>query len=550
MKLSKKLPVMILLLIIISVSLNGFAQDKRPFTINDYGRWRSITSTSISDNGNWVTYAYRTPNADDTLYVENLSTGKKFEIPGGSRPVTSDDEKWAAYIISIPVKQAEKLRKDKKPVPQKVELLNLVTEEKRTVENASNFSFSKGSKYFAVKKAKADPKANFNGTNMLLWNLEQGFNELLGSVNEYGFNKPGTFLAYTVDAADSAGNGLYMINLKDGSRKPLDTGSAVYERMTWNEEGSALAVLKGKLKKGYKQRDNFLLTYTGFDKSNISASKFEPAAANNFPENMVVSEKGDLSWNEGADRLFFGIKEQEKEPKKEKDAKPVADVDVWHWNDERIQSVQMVSANRDRNFTYRAVFLPESGKFVRLTDESMRTVSVSRNGKWGVGQNNKPYISDWKENQADYYRVDISTGERTLMFKGQKRTLGISPDSRHFLYWKDGHIWDYQIESGKMINLTENTPVSFVNEEFDRGGVKPPHGITGWSKDGKSVLLDAKYDIWLQPLDGKEGKNLTGGEGAKNEIQFRYVQTDPNTLNSIRTVDKKSRILQYKKRQN
>ena len=67
----------------------AYAQDasgKKAMKIEDYGRWRSIGSTAISDNGNWVTFAYRTPHSNDTLYVKNLSTGKEYEIPRGSRP--------------------------------------------------------------------------------------------------------------------------------------------------------------------------------------------------------------------------------------------------------------------------------------------------------------------------------------------------------------------------------------------------------------------------------------------------------------------------------
>ena len=47
------------------------------------------------------------------------------------------------------------------------------------------------------------------------------------------------------------------------------------------------------------------------------------------------------------------------------------------------------------------------------------------------------------------------------------------------------------------------------------------------ARDGKSVVLNHRYDLWLQPLDGSMAKNLTGGVGAENEIRFRYVQLDP-----------------------
>jgi dienelactone hydrolase len=263
--------------------------------------------------------------------------------------------------------------------------------------------------------------------------------------------------------------------------------------------------------------------------------------------------RGNLFWSKDNTLLFCGIKEQEKEPEKpqkkespqekekaevdkkpsektekqEKEEEPPADVDIWHWQDERIQSVQKIQADRDRNFTYRSVYNLKTRQFIRLCDERMRTATITQDGKWAIGRDEKDYISDWKESRADYYRVNTGTGERTLMFKGQKRTLGLSPDSKHFLYWKDGHIWDYVIATGKNVNLTAQSPVSLIDQEYDHPDTKPPYGVAGWAKDGKAVILNHKYDLYLQPLDGSPAKNLTGSAGTKDEIRLRYVQTDP-----------------------
>jgi len=149
-----------------------------------------------------------------------------------------------------------------------------------------------------------------------------------------------------------------------------------------------------------------------------------------------------LIWNTDGSRVFFGIKEQEDEPEKKKtDADSVANVDIWHWKDERIQSVQMKQAERDRNFTYRSVYDMFTNKYFRLADENMREVMITKDGKWGVGVDYKPYLSDWKPRLGDYYRLNLSTGEKKIMIKALERRFGLSPDSKHFLYWKDGHVW-------------------------------------------------------------------------------------------------------------
>ena len=478
---------------------------------------------------------------DDTLYVKSLVKDKIYEIPRGSGTVFSDDSKWAVYFINLPDKEQKKLRKDKKPVTRKVELLNLATGEKIAWDKVSTFKFSKGSGFLAVKKVKPDPKSKLNGTDLLLRNLMQGFHELIGNVNEYSFNKEGTLFAYTIDAAEKAGNGLYLIDLKSNTRKPPDNGEMDYSQLTWNEPGTALAVLKGKEKKGFEHKENVLVAISNINTQNQIKTEYDPSASHDFPKDFVISEKGTLSWSKDLNRVFFGIKKQENKPEKkdkdsdddpdnapdddpEDDPDEVADVDIWHWNDDRIQSVQEAQAKRDRDFTYRSVFNIKNKRFFQLTDEKMRYITLTRDGNWGIGRDERAYMSDWKDVLADYYRVNTETGERLLFLKAQYRTMSMSPDSNNLLYWKDGHVWNYRLKTGDKVNLTKNSPVSFVNLESDFAGEKPAYGVSGWTKDGKSVILRHKYDLWLQPLDGKGPTNLTGGIGSENEIRFRYVR--------------------------
>ena len=501
---------------------------KKVLSIEDFGRWRTIVGTTISEDGNWAAYGYRLREGDDVLYVKSLVSDKEYEIKLGSRPQISDNMKWTAYAIATPYKEAEKLRKDKKPVPDRGELLNLATGDKATWDNMASFAFSKGSRILVVKRTKLDKEAKHNGTDMIIRWLDRGMDELVGSVGEYSLNKPGTMLAYAIDAADMNGNGVAVLDLASGVRKILDSDKALYEKLAWDEEGAALAVLKGAKKEGFVQRENSLLAFKNLAAAEPARFEFKSGDSPDFPKEMVVSEKGALSWSEDLNRVFFGIKEQEKEPEKKKDdAPPVANVDIWHWKDDRIQSVQIIRAEDDRNFTYRAVYLLNEKKFVRLTDESMRTIQLTRNGAWGIGRDERAYISDWKESQADTYRVNTATGERTLMFKGQKQMLGLSPDSKHFLTWKDGHVWDYVIESGQAKNLTRGAAVRFVNKEFDNPGTPPSYGVAGYTKDGRGVVLNHQYDIYFQPYDGSPAVNLTGGLGTREEIRFRYQDLNP-----------------------
>ena len=53
-------------------------------TLADYGPWKRITQTAISDDGKWVTYTYSPNDGDETLFVKQLDGDTLYTIPIGS----------------------------------------------------------------------------------------------------------------------------------------------------------------------------------------------------------------------------------------------------------------------------------------------------------------------------------------------------------------------------------------------------------------------------------------------------------------------------------
>jgi len=365
---------------------------------------------------------------------------------------------------------------------------------------------------------------------MIVHHLRDGMDELVGSVSAAEFNRPGTLLAYTVSSTDRDGNGLYIESIgSTWQRRALDNDRADYSRLTWDSAGTAVAALRGMARRGYTEKENALVAYSGLDGAEPASFVLDRKSLSGLADSMVISEKGTLSWSPDRAKVFVGLKEQDVQARRDTtpSAEPVGNVDVWHWKDPYIQSVQMVRAQQDRSRTFVAAVILAQKKLVPLADTRMDRVQVSKNGNWAIGQDDKDYVDDWKPQLSDIYRIDANTGARTPVLKGQERTLGMSPDGRYFLYWKDRNVWSYDIAADKHVNITKSAPVSFVNLEEDHVGEKPAYGITGFTKDGKSVILDHRYDLWLVSLDGSGApKDLTNGIGTKTETRFRYVPVD------------------------
>ncbi len=508
--------------------------------VDDYGRWKRITSAALSADGAWMTYTYAPNEGDDTLFVRALDSDRLYTIPVGGDPTFSDDARWVGYFVSEPEKNTRDGRGGGTGAPppgpggreagraeaKRFELMNLATGEKWDAPNAKDFAFANGSATVAVhlnKTARAD--TTHDGSDLLVRDLADGTTRNIGNVGQYAFDDAGDRLAYTIDAVDHLGNGVYLLRLADGGTRALDAAPEDFDALAWSEKGSNLAALRGSKAKGMKQKGNVLLAWTGLDAGAGKRTLLDPATASDFPKGYVLSEYTTPHWAPDGSRVIVGIKQQEAEIPDS--AKSGADVDIWHWKDAEVQSVQIVRLQRELHATLASAVLVPSGRFVQLADSAMATVQVVPDGSWGVGRNDTTYRGEvaWGGSHADYYRVNTSTGERSPIATKLWRTMGTSPDSRWFLYLQDQHVYAYDARAGKSLQIDGG--MNFVDTDDDHPYELPVWGVGGWSSDGRSVLLYSKYDVWRLPLeDGARPVDLTKGVGKARRIQLRVERLD------------------------
>ncbi|MBP6715635.1 MAG: hypothetical protein KA205_02135, partial [Acidobacteria bacterium] len=422
------------------------------------------------------------------LHIQNLESGQEVTIADATGNAFSSDSKWIAYSVEpaagrggragraggaatgagqspaadAPATPAVTPGQDAPggragapaapAQPRRTELRNLATGEIKQWQDIQSFSFSSNATHLLLRRrapqavgagrtggdaapagggaaagggATAATPAGPRGVDVTVHNLTTGKDQLLGSVGDSAFNKSGDLLAYTVDAATKDSNGLFLMELKANRIFPLDNDAKNYNRLTWNDDGTALAVLKGADIEKMREKNNVMLVYRDVkaamaDGATVAPIVLDPTKVTGTPKDWVVSERATIDWSDDGKRLFFGMKPQVPAPVTgaRRNADEVADVDIWNTSDERIQSQQMIRADQDRNFTFREAFDADAKKFVLLADDTMRELDVAADGTWAIGRDTRGYISDYKPPMADIYRVNTSTGERTLITKG------------------------------------------------------------------------------------------------------------------------------------
>lgn len=538
------------LLFCLLLTLTAFAQQKPPITPADYGKWETLGAGELSPDGQWLAYGISRVNGTNELRIRSLTGDAALTAPFGSNPIFSDDNRWLAYSIGYSEQERDRLTKAKKPVQNKLGLLNLTTRETAVIESVASFAFSKGGKFLAMRRyppQRAESAAPSDGgetsgdrespgVDLVVRDLAKGTDTNFGNVSGFSWQDGGALLALTINAEGRAGNGVQVFDPATGMLRVLDSGAAIYTGLVWRKESSDLAVLRSKKQDGYEEETFALLVWKDLAGAKAEKKVFDHTADASFPKDTRVVRYRTPSWSDSGSALFIGIKEWTKKPARTEgrngasaeDEEP-AGVEVWHARDVNVIPEQKLRAESDRQKNLLAVWHWETGRFVKLAQNLNETVTPIKGGKQALARDNTPYQTDgmFGRQYNDLYLIDISTGERQRVLQRLNSQASSSPGGRYLLYFKANHYWTYDLKTGAHTNITKAaaTSSSFENREDDHPvEQKQPYGIAGWTKDDGSVIVYDQYDLWEVKPDGSKATRLTSG--ASEEIRHRYVRLD------------------------
>jgi len=254
---------------------------------------------------------------------------------------------------------------------------------------------------------------------------------------------------------------------------------------------------------------------------------------------------GGVTFSRDGRHLFVNVIER-RNPTPPPDA---VQVDVWHYNDPRLQSEQL-GAVGPRSFEA-VVDLPTS-------DTESARVRQLRFGnewlEWGhtavndqvIVYNNAPVHGHWWDfaRTSTYTWMSPIDGTRRTLRANLKHGVGdsqFSPDGQWLLYYdQEKHHWfSYAPTTGEEHNISQRIPVPIY-------GIPPrptpperlwAAGFLGWGLASRSTvpagaspsaaapvrtaLLSDSYDVWQVDVSGRAPPvNLTAGYGRRHRLQF------------------------------
>ncbi|MCW9707515.1 alpha/beta hydrolase family protein [Fodinibius salsisoli] len=507
----------------------------------DYGQWERITSTELSSNGQWFAYNIELMDGDGWLTIKKVGadTTEDHKVMHGMRPDFSNDNQWVAFLIGVSEDQQKKLEKQKKPVRYDLGLMNLATSEVDTFKKVQRYQFSENGKHLVINKY--PPKeSKTEGADIILRNLAQGTNQLIGNVSEYQFNDSANKLAVLLDATNDFGNGVHLYDLSTGRITILDSDTTNYKDLTWNDAGTALAFLKEREDEGFKEATNLVYAYPDI-KNSLDKKVFDQRDNTTFPDSFRVVDYRSPEWSEDGETLFFGIKEWEATPEDDKEKKQEADsteqkdkdldedldpsnVEVWHWKDDDIQPRQEVMADSERKSNYLSAWHVEDNSFVQLGSKKFERIQLTGDQQHAIGYNPTPFEPTFEEEWREVHLIDVHAGEAEKILDKQEN-IRTSPDGQYLLYFENQNWWSYNISEGQKTNLTEEIDTQFEDFTNVNGRqYRRPFGTGQWAEDDSWVLLYDQYNVYKVWADGSDYKKLT--EGTADRIRYRQAYID------------------------
>ncbi len=369
-----------------------------------------------------------------------------------------------------------------------------------------------------------------------------------------------------MSSPDQVGNGVQLRNMKTGNSKSLETGRYLYSHLAWVDSSAALSVMRGKLDSLGRDTVFSIEGFTNFGPDGPGKRvAFDPVNREDFPTGWKVASERAPRWSTGMSAVFFGVREAPKisrtppaagrgaaptgagapgsggtgavapggraggAPATPSAADSIPSLILWHYKDPRLQSQQIVQEQTDRTFNYLAEYRVAEDRFIKLADDTIRTVTITNGDKFAYGVDPAPYeerASYTGRNYQDVYTVDLKTGKRKLLqTKKPAGQMSTSPDGSKALFWgKDANWWVLDLATGDSVNVSKGIATSFINNDDDHNNLFPPSaGSRGWSNDNKYVLLYDNWDIWKVATTGKElAVNLTG-DGKKNQVHYQTM---------------------------
>ncbi|MCL7987356.1 prolyl oligopeptidase family serine peptidase [Sphingobacterium sp. lm-10] len=543
------------------VSVQAIAQ-KPPLNHGVYDDWKNIGTANLSKSGNFLHYTITPQEGDALVELKDQRNTLLLRVPRGDNASLTEND--AFFITGIKpffsaVREAKIKKKKSEDMPKDSLLIFNVNAKTAPSKYADvkSYKLARNSREYVAFLAESKPAIVASDTVALkdsttvsknaparnkakaktilhLLHLPTGDTTNFEGVDQYEWSADEKQLLITKKGDDKDSTlaqnaGLYLYTIADKSLKKISHGKGTYKQFSFSDDQSQLSFVAFKgddktLSKEYK-----LYYYTA---QQDSAKVIGQQSSAGVPKNWWVSGDASLNFSADGQKLYLGLAPIPLV----KDTTLVefehAKLDIWHWKDDYLQPQQLVNLKRDQARSFAAVVYPQSsGSIIPLSDETFNRVITTDSGneEWVLVTSDygNRIQSQWDlGTRSNIYKVSTKTGKNELILPNLSGQAYLSPKAEYAVFFdrETGSWHSYDIGKNVRKSLHEGLYVDFVDEENDVPALPGSYGLAGWSKDGQTVYIYDRYDIWAFDLSGKKPYMITNGYGRANKIELRTLR--------------------------
>ncbi|MDR1455072.1 MAG: prolyl oligopeptidase family serine peptidase, partial [Tannerella sp.] len=476
---------------------------------------------------------------DSTLEVIHLKTLAVTRIERGFQPRISSDSKTLVFRIKPSEAEKKQARKEKKKAGEMPEdslgYLTLGTAQVNRLGPAGGYGMpEKASDYFAYTAAMPkDSGEQAKNEYLIIHHLPSHTQDTIPYVSQYVAGKNGKYLSYITRpaAGDSTSlPGIYLYRPATRTSLVLREGKGEYQSPVLDEKDEQIAFL-ATADTTKNESKVFDLFHTAT--ASVDLRKMADTLSAQMPDGWAVSSSRPPSFSEDGRKLYFGIAPIPPPKDTTVAESEKAQLDIWHYNDDYLSTVQLKQLGSERRRSYLCVFnMDAPERFVQLGSVDLAEIVTADRGNsdYAMGYSTVGYRkeSQWTGRaRNDVYAVHTKTGERTLVAKGMDDTPGISVRGKYLTWFdRDSARWYlYSIADRQTRCLTEGLDTDFRDMRGERPEKPGSFGAMGWSENDRALYLYDRYDIWqVDPEGVVPPRNITGGYGRKHGITFRNIR--------------------------
>ncbi|MDX2306163.1 MAG: prolyl oligopeptidase family serine peptidase [Microscillaceae bacterium] len=459
------------------------------------------------------------PEKQDKKEIEPKPTDKK-DKKTKENPKTDPPKTTPVIIEENPLEIAQK------KIQALEQELKRIEDEKKAEEERKK-----------IKPKKPKVENDENGSKLILRNLTTSRQDTFLFVTAYEFDEKGRKLAFASTGNDSTFKaGVYVFDLETLTLAQVLNQPGKHINLSWDKEGTQLVFVSDvDTTQAHKKAPIKYFDLYHWQEKQKTALKIAGKNSPGLPNNWMVSEFATLEFSKDGSKLFFGTQPEPLVQDTTLLPEEIVKVDIWNWQDARLQSQQIVELERDKKKSYLAVVYPKLKKIIQLgSPEIPEIIPVSEgNAEYVLAKSNVNYQreSSWEgyPSYSDVYIINLRDGRKQKIKEKLRAEVDISPGGQ-YVYWyarSDSSWYVYAIRTAQTLSLTKSINNRFYDELDDYPDAAGPYGSAGWTENDLAFLVYDRYDIWkLDPLGKIPAQRLTTN-GRENRITYRYVPLDP-----------------------